>query len=144
MDHRVERLTADHYDEIIRVWSEAGLEYKPQGRDSRELLIGEMALPQCAFFGLFEDDRLIGVGIANWDGRRGWINRVAIIPERRGKRLAVKIIRACEDFLKEKGALVICGLIHKDNLPSIACFEREGYSTLEEVGYFSKRTSWQD
>lgn len=144
MDHRVERLTADHYDDIIRVWSEAGLEYKPDGRDSRELLVREMALPQCAFFGLFEESRMIGVGIANWDGRRGWINRVAVVPNRRGKRLAVKIIEACEDFLRETGALVICGLIHKNNSTSISCFEREGYSCLDEVGYFSKRDSWQD
>ena len=110
MDHRVERLTADDYDEIIRVWSEAGLEYKPDGRDSRELLVREMALPQCAFFGLFEESRMIGVGIANWDGRRGWINRVAVVPNRRGKRLAVKIIEACEDFLRETGASNVRGI----------------------------------
>ncbi|MDH4156928.1 MAG: GNAT family N-acetyltransferase [candidate division Zixibacteria bacterium] len=144
MGHRVERPSIDHYDEIIRVWSEAGLEYKPHGRDSRELIAREMALPQCAFFGLFEEGRMIGAGIANWDGRRGWINRVAIIPGRRGNRLAVKIVEACEAFLREKGALVICGLIHKDNAASISCFEREGYSCMDEVGYFSKRTSWED
>jgi GNAT superfamily N-acetyltransferase len=144
MDTEIRRLTIDDYDEIIRVWSDAGLEHKPQGRDSRDMIASEMALPQCAFFGLFEGGRMIGAGIANWDGRRGWINRVAIDPDRRGKRLAARIIRACEGFLAGQGAIVICGLVHEINSPSMTCLEREGYACMNEIKYFSKRRSPMD
>ena len=44
-----------------------------------------MANRDCAFFGLLEQSKLIGVCIANWDGRRGWINRLAIDPDFRGR-----------------------------------------------------------
>ena len=42
MDGRIKPLTIDDYDEIIRVWSDAGLPYKPKGRDSREMMAKEM------------------------------------------------------------------------------------------------------
>ena len=141
MAQEIRTLTIDDYDEIIRVWSDSGLEHKPQGRDRRELMAAEMDRPFCAFIGLFEDDRMIGLGIANWDGRRGWINRVAVDPDYRGKRLAGKIIKACEDFLYEQGALVICTLIHEFNEPSMACFENQGYRCEGEIKYFTKRNS---
>ena len=42
MDKQVRRLTIDDYDEMIRVWSIAGLTFKPTGRESRELLEAEL------------------------------------------------------------------------------------------------------
>ena len=138
---KIRKLDIDDYDGIIRVWSDAGLEFKPQGRDRREMIALEMALPQCAFFGLYEDERMIGVVIVNWDGRRGWINRLAIDPDYRGKRLAGELIKAGEDFLYAKGAVVICGLIHEINFPSMSCFENYGYSCESEIKYFTKRNS---
>ncbi len=141
MATEIRELTIDDYDEIIRLWQDAGLEYKPEGRDRREMMAAEMARPFCVFLGLFENDRMIGLGIANWDGRRGWINRVAIDPDLRGKKLAGTIIKACEDFLYEQGAVVICALIHEVNAPSMACFENNGYRCEGEIKYFTKRNS---
>lgn len=141
MAAKLRDLTIDDYDQIICLWQDAGLEHRPQGRDSLEMMGKEMASPHCAFFGLFEEGRMVGVGIANWDGRRGWVNRVAIDPDQRGKRYASVIIKACEDFLRECGAVVICALIFELNTPSMSCFENEGYVCDSTFKYFSKRNS---
>ena len=109
--------------------------------NTRERIAVEMAASQCAFFGMFDGDEMIGVGIANWDGRRGWVNRVAIDPEYRGQGLAGEIIRECEKFLVAQGALIICALIEDMNFPSMDCFEKEGYACMKEILYFSKRKS---
>ena len=137
----IRRLTIEDYDNILKVWSDAGLPFRPRGRDSRDRIAVEMTNPDCAFFGMFDNDNMIGVGIANWDGRRGWVNRVAIDPEYRGRGLAGEIIRECEIFLESLGALIICALIEDLNTPSMTCFEKEGYSCLKEILYFSKRQS---
>jgi ribosomal protein S18 acetylase RimI-like enzyme len=144
MIQEIRRLTIDDYDSIIKVWSDAGLPYKPKGRDSRENLTLELQRPNSAFFGLFEQERMIGVGIANFDGRKGWINRVAIDPDKRGLGLAGKLISACEEFLYRCGAKVICALIEEINSPSMACFSKAGYTCLKEVTYWSKRPSWDE
>ena len=55
MGQEIRDLTIADYDEIIRVWAEAGLPFKPKGRDSREMMAKEMANANCKFFGLIDD-----------------------------------------------------------------------------------------
>ena len=141
MSTSIRRLSIADYDEILRLWSLAGLPHKPLGRDSRESMTREMALPQCRYFGLFDHDEMIGVIIANYDGRRGWLNRLAIHPDRRGIGLAGMLIREAELFLQEQGAVVMCGLIGELNTPSMACFEKAGFVCESDFKYFAKRKS---
>lgn len=129
----------DDYDEILNVWTLAGLPFKPNGRDSRELMSIEMDNPCCNFYGMYDNDNLIGVVIANFDGRRGWINRLAIIPDHRGKNLGQFLIKKAEQFLYEIGANVICALIEDINYPSISSFQKSGYNCENEIKYFAKR-----
>ena len=141
MNTSIRRLSIADYDDVIRLWSNAGLPFRPLGRDSRESMTKEMALPQCRFFGLFDGDTMLGVAIANYDGRRGWINRMAVHPDYRGRGLAGQLVRECESFLESQGAVVICGLIEEVNTPSMACFEKAGYECLSNIKYFAKRQS---
>ena len=141
MARDLRRLTADDYDDILRVWSDAGLPYKPQGRDSCARVTAQIERADTAFFGLLEDGRMLAVGLANYDGRKGWIHRVAVDPDRRGEGFGGEIIVACEQFLRESGAEVIGALIEEVNSPSISLFQKYGYSCLKEILYFSKRDS---
>ena len=141
METEIRRLTIADYDEIVRVWSDAGLPFKPGGRERKDMLAKEMARPYCAFFGLELNQRLIGVIIANWDGRRGWLNRLAIDPEQRGHGYAGRLIEAAEQFLESQGAVVLAGLIDEENSPSMRGFEKAGYSCYTVLRYWSKRRS---
>lgn len=144
MNQRIRPLTIDDYELIIELWSDAGLPFKPEGRDSREMMGTEMLLPQTVFLGLFEDERMLAMGLGNYDGRRGWVNRVAVDPDRRGEGLAGKIIELIEENLKEQGAVVLCALIEDINYPSISCFQKHGYVCEENFKYFAKRRSARD
>ncbi len=135
------RLTIDDYDELIRVWGIAGLPYRPRGRDRRDRIEREMARPDTEFFGIFENDRMVAVGLATFDGRKGWINRVGVDPDCRLRGLAARIITECETFLEECGAEIIACLIEEYNTPSMALFQKHGYLYTEGVYYFSKRKS---
>jgi ribosomal protein S18 acetylase RimI-like enzyme len=137
----IRRLTIDDYDDLVRVWAEAGLPFKPQGRDSRERIEEEMQRADSAFFGLAENDRIMAVGLASYDGRKGWIQRVAVNTDCRGRGLGGEIIAACEVFLETRGAEVISCLIEEVNYPSISVFRNSGYEYWKEILYFSKRDS---
>jgi GNAT superfamily N-acetyltransferase len=139
MDKQVRRLTIDDYDEMIRVWSIAGLTFKPTGRESRELLGAELGREFAAAFGIFDTDRMVALGIANYDGRRSWINRVAVDPDYRGLGLGGEIIGLCEEFLSRFGDVMFCALIEDPNYPSMSLFEKHGYKCLRNVTYWSKR-----
>lgn len=141
MGYTIRTLTIDDYDLIIRLWSDAGLPFKPKGRDSLEMMSKEMALSQVQYFGMFDSDKMIGVGIGNYDGRRGWVNRVSIDPEYRGEHLASRIIAECETFLRDSGAVVICALIDDENSPSMACFTKAGFQSEPSFIYWTRRDS---
>ena len=141
MAREIKQLSIDDYDDIIRVWAISGLPYKPKGRDSQPSMAKEMDNVCVAFFGLFDDDRMLGVVIANFDGRRGWINRLAIDPDYRGQGLAAELIARSEEFLRKQGAVVICALIEDINYPSISCFQNNGYNCEHNIKYFTKRPS---
>ncbi len=141
MELIVRPLTIDDYQAILRLWADAGLEHRPRGRDSRDSMAREMQYPGTCFLGLFDSQRMLGVVIASWDGRRGWINRLAVDPDHRGIGLAGRLIREGETFLRQRGAVVIAALIHDENAPSMAAFERAGYTCMPEMKYFAKRDS---
>jgi len=137
-------LTAGDYDEIIRVWNEAGLGHKPKGRDSRERMTLEISRAPELIIGAFVANRLIGTVIGSYDGRRGCVNRLAIVPQFRGQRIAEKLVAICEERLKEMGALVIYCLIDKENEPSLTLFsKRLGYHIHDGIVYLSKRDNWE-
>ena len=141
MSEPVRKLSIDDYEEIVNLWADAGLPFKPKGRDSRAMMAKEMLQDGVAYFGLYEERSLLAVGIANYDGRRGWVNRVAVDPDRRGQGLAGMIIEECEKFMRSKGAVVMTVLIEDVNEPSITCFQKAGYVCEKSWLYFAKRDS---
>jgi ribosomal protein S18 acetylase RimI-like enzyme len=130
------------YDEIVRVWQEAGLTYRPQGRDSRERLTTLMSSWPQLSIGAFADGHLVGTILGTTDGRRGCINRVAVIPACRGSGIAKKLIEQCEKELYRVGVLVLFCLVEGDNEASQRLFESVGYERGDGIIYYSKRESW--
>ncbi len=126
------------YDRMMEVWTKSGLPIRPAGRDSREKIAVEMQRNPDFFIGAFDDDDMIGLVVASSDGRKGWINRLAVIPEYRGKGLGRELIRRSEQALYRSGVEILACLIMDDNTPSIRLFESEGYSHWSNVYYFRK------
>lgn len=141
MAREIRELTIDDYDEMIRVWADAGLPYRPLGRDRKDRIAKEIERADTIFVGLFEGGKLLALGLATYDGRKGWINRVAVDPDYRRQGLATDIIRECEAFLERQGAEIVACLVEDYNLPSMALFQKLGYLYSEDVLYFSKRKS---
>lgn len=139
MDKRFRRLTIEDYDSMIRVWSVAGLPFKPNGRESRDMIEAEIKRDHCAFFGVFDSDLMVGVVIVQYDGRRSWVNRLAVDPDYRGRGLAMELMAKGEEFLSQYGEVLVCALIDEMNSPSMELFGKAGFVYDNEVQYWSKR-----
>lgn len=129
------------YGEMREVWEKAGLNCKPKGRDSKKGISIQMKNSPDLFIGAFDGGKMIGVCIATDDGRRGWINRLAIIPEYRGKGIARKIVSACEKALRKRGRKIFCAQIEDGNEKSLALFAAAGYKVHNDIIYVTKRDS---
>jgi len=89
--------------------------------------------------GAEEEGRLIGVVMVSHDGRKGWINRLAVEPEYRRQGLGARLIAAAEEELHGQGVEVIAALIEGENESSLNLFQKEGYLLAREIFYLSKR-----
>jgi GNAT superfamily N-acetyltransferase len=137
MDTEIKRLAIDDYDEIIRIWAISGIPYDSRDRDIRERVALEMTRQHCAWFGFFVDARMVAVVIARYDGRRGWIERLAVDPDFRGDNIAGQLIAACEQWFSRFGEVVICCLVDDRNGPAMECILKAGYTCEPTIKYWS-------
>ncbi len=138
---KIKQLTINDYEEIVKLWSRAGLAHKPKGRDSKEAIQKQMKENPEFFLGAFENGKLIGTVIISSDTRKGWINRLAVNPEHRGHGIATALIKESEKILRGHGIRIFCALIEDYNKKSKALFKKCGYTEHRDIIYFSKRDS---
>jgi len=137
----IRRLRFEDYPKLVELWSKAGLPFKPKGRDSPQAIAKQIEENPDFFMGTFENGRLIGAIIASSDGRKGWINRLAVDPEYWRRGVARALIAEAEKALRQKGLKVFCALIEDSNKASKELFKKCGYVEHRDIIYFSKRES---
>jgi len=132
-------LTANEYETILDLWQQAGLPVRPTGRDSREQFVEQMARGLQTVIGVRDGARLVGVVVTTHDGRKGWINRLAVHPEYRRRGIGRQLIAEAERVLHDQGMQIIAALIEDENEASLTLFESAGYSDYPGLHYVSKR-----
>jgi ribosomal protein S18 acetylase RimI-like enzyme len=137
----IRKLTIDQYEELVNLWRRAGLPFKPKGRDSKEAIARQMNANPEFFLGAFENGRLVGAVIVSSDGRKGWINRLAVDPDFRRRGVASTLVAEAERVLRKHGIRIFCALIEDGNEASKRLFKKCGYVEHHDIIYFSKRES---
>ncbi|MDP2806709.1 MAG: GNAT family N-acetyltransferase, partial [bacterium] len=77
--------------------------------------------------------------IASHDGRKGWLNRIAVDPDYRRQGLAKKLTLAGERALRKHGIKIFALLIHSYNSSSLQLAKKMGYKVHNDILYLTKR-----
>lgn len=113
------------------LWERCGLHPSRSDTDARLAAMIEF----CG--GLFlvaeRDGTVVGSVMASWDGRRGWINRLAVDPAARGARLGERLMAEAERRLAAIGCDKVNLLIEPDNAGVRRFYERLGYDVDELI-----------
>ncbi len=136
---RIRRLAIKDYNELIKLWERAKLPIKPRGRDSRAHVDREMRCNPDFFIGAFDGPLMVGAVLASHDGRKGWLNRIAVDPDYRGRGLAQRLTRAGEQALRRHGIRIFGLLIHSYNQASLQLAKKLGYQIHNDIYYLTKR-----
>ncbi|MBU1014329.1 MAG: GNAT family N-acetyltransferase [Bacteroidetes bacterium] len=127
------------YDTLIGLWTAADLPFKSKGRDTKQNIRKELQRG-CASILIAELNNIaIGTVFATQDGRKGWINRLAVIPEFRKQGIGKMLVEKAESILIEKGIGIIACLIEDYNKTSLATFQKLGYNEFKGIHYLTKR-----
>ncbi len=122
------------YEKVAALWEEAGIHYRPNGRENRARIAQEMKTGQAIFMVAAAGETIVGVVLGTHDGRKGWINRLAVAKEFRRQNIALKLVTSVENKLDELGIGVVACLIEPENTVSTTY-------TKAPVLYFSKKKS---
>lgn len=138
---KIREFRIEDYDRVMELWAEGGLPLKPKGRDSRENILKQIREPNVLFLVAEEGEggRIIGTVLATHDGRKGWINRLAVDAALRKQGIGARLVREAERRLEALGMDILACLIEDDNAVSMAVFEKLGYKKHPEIIYFAKR-----
>ena len=136
---KLRELRIGDYDALIKLWEKSQLPYKPKGRDRRDKIKHELKSSNTIFYVAECDGQIIGSIFGTHDGRKGWINRLAVHPEYRGRGIARKLVTRVEEDLNNMGIDIIACLVEGWNHDSIRAFKAMGYSEFEDIVYFTKR-----
>lgn len=139
MNIRIEQYKKGDYSVLVNTWKKANLPFKPKGRDSEENIEKEVLLNCNQFLFARADDVVIGSIIVTHDGRKGWINRVAVLPEFRKQGIAKQLVDAGEKWLENQGIYIFACQIEDYNKESFEVFKRMGYIPFEGIHYLTKR-----
>ena len=129
------------YSAVQRLWTEAGLPFRPQGRDRPDRVAAELERGTAVFLVAEVDGKLAGVVLGTHDGRKGWINRLAVVPAQRRRGIARLLVCAVETRLAALGIEITAALIETPNQASLDFFRAIGYVHGTDIEYVSKRRS---
>jgi len=111
--------------EVIDLWFRCNLVIpanNPKADIKRKLQVN----PELFLIGTIED-RIVATCMAGYEGRRGWINYLAVSPELRRQGIAIRIMEAAESKLKEIGCPKINLQIRANNPDAIRFYKSIGY-----------------
>jgi ribosomal protein S18 acetylase RimI-like enzyme len=129
------------YQAVQCLWADAGLPFRPKGRDRPDKVAVEVQRGTAVFVVAEVEGELAGVVLGTHDGRKGWINRLAVAPAYRRRGIARLLVQEVEARLAELGMEITAALIETPNAASLAFFRAIGYSHDPEIEYVSKRRS---
>ena len=113
------------------LWDRCGLH--PSASDTDARLARLIEFTPGLFLAAERDGDLVGSVMASWDGRRGWINRLAVDPAARGGRLGDRLMAEAERRLAAIGCDKVNLLIEPDNAGVERFYRRLGYGRDELI-----------
>jgi [ribosomal protein S5]-alanine N-acetyltransferase len=125
-------ISLDDLPEMLALWRAAQLQISPTDSDRglrRHLaLSGNLAWALCD-----TDGRIIGTLLGSDDGRRGWINHLAIHPDAQGKGYGQRLMTGVTTRLTAQGCEKVNLLVRQSNQQVVPFYEKIGFAVDNNI-----------
>jgi ribosomal protein S18 acetylase RimI-like enzyme len=121
---------------VIALWSRCGL-LRPWN-DPRKDVARKLQVQRELFLVGELDGRLVAAIMVGYEGHRGWVNYLAVEPERQGRGVGRRMMREAERRLRALGCPKVQLQVRTENEEAIAFYRKLGY-TEDAVVSMGKR-----
>jgi ribosomal protein S18 acetylase RimI-like enzyme len=122
----------NEYEQVIDLWLRAGIKVGPS--DSREGISRRLQRDEDLFLvALSQNERVIGAVLGGFDGRRGWVNHLAVDQDFQGQGVGRALIALIEERLRARGCLKVNLLVAGDNRQVLGFYEKQGFEKDDVV-----------
>ncbi len=135
----IREIQAFECNSLFDIWTKAALPFKLEGRDTKDNIQKQLLIETNRFFVAEVNEELVGALIASHNGRKGWINRLAVLPKFRGKGIAALLINKAEKFFLSNNIKIFACLIEDWNVTSMKYFQSKNYIKHKDIIYFTKK-----
>ena len=119
-------------NEVISIWKNIFNYIKPHNHP--ELIINmKTSHNDNLFFVAEENKKIVGTVIAGFDGHRGWLYSLAVIPNKRNKGIGKLLVDKAIDELEKLGCLKVNLQIINDKNSAISFYKKLGFSIEDRI-----------
>jgi ribosomal protein S18 acetylase RimI-like enzyme len=101
-------------------------------------MAAELRGGRAAAIGIRDGGELVAVVLVTHDGRKGFVNRLAVRPSHRRHGLARRLLAHAEEHLRRLGLPLASALVEEGNAASLALFREAGYTLRRDILYLRK------
>lgn len=121
---------ARDYEGVIHLWRNAGPGVSVGPSDSPEAIQQKLSRDPDLFLVAEQGGRLVGAVIGGYDGRRGLVYHLAVLPDSRGNGIGTALMKELEARFRAKGCQKFYLLIRPDNLEVMGFYRRLGWQDM--------------
>ncbi|MGD8232005.1 GNAT family N-acetyltransferase [Vibrio sp. TRT 1302] len=128
------------YDKVIALWGQTeGMSIRDA--DSRESIANYLERnPELSFVAEINSE-IVGAVLVGTDGRRGYLQHLAVSPQCRGKKLGRRLVDQAVNALAKIGIPKTHLFVYNDNINAQQFYQRLGWFARDEVRMYSFNSS---
>jgi ribosomal protein S18 acetylase RimI-like enzyme len=133
---RIRSFERSDTEAVVVLWRVAGLvvPWNDPYRDIERKLTVQPELFLVAESGEGEERAVTGTAMVGYDGHRGWVNYLAVVPAQRGGGLGARLMAEAERLLVERGCPKLNLQVRSTNIGVIEWYRSLGYELDGAVG----------
>ena len=132
MNFEIVRYSSEYQDAVVDLWRKCNL-VVPQN-DPVEDIHRKLVFQPDLFFVALLDGKVIGSIMVGYEGHRGWMNYLAVLPEHQRRGYGRKLVEKAVEELKKLGCLKVNLQVRRSNVSVVEFYKHLGFKDDDVVG----------